>query len=60
MERCKGHGSQRKMGQILGQYGQLRNHRTKTRKKERRGKDTTQKRKLKQQQEMTGTEIRTM
>ena len=39
---------------------QLRNHWMKKRKKERRGKDMTQKRKLKQQPEMTGTEIWTM
>ena len=26
VERCKGHGSQRKMGLNIGQHGQLRNH----------------------------------
>ena len=60
VERCKRHGSQKKDGPNIGQHGQLRNHWTKTRKKERRGKDMTQKRKLKQQPETTGTEIGTM
>ena len=44
----------------IGQHGQLRNDWTKRRKKERRGKDMTQRRKLKQQLEMTKTEIQTM
>ena len=60
VKRCKRHGSQRKNGMNIGQHGQLRNHWMKRRKKERRGKDMTQKRKLKQQLEMTKTEIQTM
>ena len=48
-----------KDGPNIGQHGQLRNHWTKKRKKERREK-TTQRRKLKQQLEMIRTEIRTM
>ena len=47
------------MGLNIGQHGQLRNHWTKKRKKERRG-NMTQRRKLMQQLEMTRTEIRTM
>ena len=47
------------MGQILGSMGSSEIHWMKKRKKERRG-NTTQRRKLKQQLEMTKTEIRTM
>ena len=58
-ERGERKGSQRKNGMNIGQHGQLRNHWTKRRKKARRGKDTTQRRKLKQQLEMIKTEIQT-
>ena len=60
VERGERNGSQRKMGTNIGQHGQLRNHWMKRRKKARRGKDTTQRRKLKQQLEITKTEIQTM
>ena len=59
VERYKSHGSQRKIGPNIGQHGQLRNHWMKKRKKEIRG-NTRQRRKLKQQLEMTRTEIQTM
>ena len=50
----------KKSEMTIGQYGQFNSHWTKRKKKAKRGKDTTQKRKLKQQPEMTGTEIQTM
>ena len=59
VERGERNGSQRKMGQILDSMDSSEITGRK-REKARRGKDTTQRRKLKQQLEMTRTEIQTM